>query len=274
VTPAQPPPNQPIDAVYTWAGGEALLRFSLRSLDRYAPWIRKVHLVTAGPAPGWIHAGHPRIAAVRHEDIFRDRGALPTGNPEALAWQLFRIPGLSRQFLYFDRSFFLGRPLAAQDFLSPKGGYRILTQDADVPPASAAARLLNSRFGNRPTRKKPAGAPRLLDRDLLEEVHRLWEKQIKQTSAHRSPEPDDVSMDSLYFHYLLECPQQYGVHEQAAVTRAHFDAVPAAEARQVAGVLLRQPQFFCLDGGVGEPGAMTRLLLNLFYWRRSSMESE
>ncbi len=273
MTPQKPPTNEPVDAVYSWTGSETLLRYSLRSLDRYAPWIRKVHLVTAGQAPGWAHTGNPRLTTVRHEDIFRDRSALPTSNPEAVAWQLFRIPGLSRQFLYLDvMTCFLGQRLALDDFLSPKGGYRFFTDDTEIAPGSTAATLLNSRFGNRASRKTPARTPRLLDRNFLEEVHRLWEKQIQQTSAHRSPEPDDVSMAALYFYYLMECPQQYGVNEQTSVKRRNFPfEAPRSDAKQVAGILMRRPKFFCLDGAA-EPGAVTRLLLNLFYWRRSVFE--
>jgi hypothetical protein len=263
VTPSKAPGNEPIDAVCTWSGGEEVLRFSLRSLERYAPWLRKVHLVSGGPAPAWINAGHQRIAIVRHEDIFRDRGALPTSNPDAIAWQLFRIPGLSRQFLYLDDRLFLSRRLAPQDFLTPKGGYRFYAADIDVPSTSTAAGLLNSRFGNRASRKMPVRTPQLLDRNFLEEVHRLWEKPIKQTS---------ISLETLYFYYLLECPQQYGAHEQTTVTTAIFRSAPLSDAKQVAGILWSRPKFFRLEGSPA--GAMTHLLLKLFYWRRSPLEGK
>lgn len=270
MTPAKAPANEPIDAVYTWADGDPKhrdrgeLRFSLRSLQRHAPWIRKVYLVTNGQVPAWIDQSSPRLAVVRHEDLFRDRGALPASNPDAVAWQLFRIPGISRQFLYLDHNFFLGRRLAPQDFLTPKGGNRFFVEDTDLPPGSAAENLLNSRFGNRSPRQRPARMPRFLDRNFLEEVNRLWEKQIKQTA---------VSMETLYFYYLIECPQQYGIHEKAALTPEVYRSAPFSDAKQLAGVLFSRPRFFCLDGGDdAEPGMMTRMLLRAYYWRRSRSE--
>jgi hypothetical protein len=271
VTPAKAPANDPIDAVYTWAGGDqVVLRSAIRSLHKCAPWIRKVYVVTAAPAPAWLSGSHPRLSLVRHEDLFRDRSVLPTSNPDGIAWQLFRIPGLARQFLHFDHNFFLGRRLEPADFRTPKGGNRFYVEASDIPPGSVAESLLNARFGSRSPRKKLVHMPRFLDRNFLEEVHRLWEKHIKQTAAHREPQPDDVSMETLYFYYLVESPLQYGAHEKAVVTPEIFRRAPLSDAKQVAGMLFSSPQFFCLDGA--GPGLGTRLILKLFYWRRSAFE--
>ena len=46
------------------------LRYSLRSLEKYAPWIRHVYLVTNGQVPSWLDLSDPRISIVTHEDIF------------------------------------------------------------------------------------------------------------------------------------------------------------------------------------------------------------
>lgn len=262
MTPAKAPANQPIDAVYTWGGeDQTVLRSSLRSLGRYAPWIRKVYVVTGAQAPAWLSGDRPRLSLVRHEDIFRDRSVLPASNPEAIAWQLFRIPGLSRQFLHLDHNFFLGRRLDPADFLTPKGGNRFYVEPSDIPLGSIAESLLNSRFGNRSPRKKPVHMPRFLDRNFLEEVNRLWEKPIEQCG---------VSLETLYFYYLVECPQQYGIHEKAAVTPEIFRVAPLSEAKQIAEVLSSRPRFFCLEGGT--PPMLTRVLLKLYYWRGSCFE--
>ena len=260
MTPARVTANEPVDAVYIWAGA-GTLRFSLRSLARHAPWIRKVHLVMGGPPPAWIRGSHPRVSIVRHEDLFG--GAPPAANPEAIAWQLFRIPGISRQFLYFDAGFFLGRRLTPDDFMTVKGGNRFVVEPSDIPPGAIAEALLNARFGNRSPRKTPARIPRFLDRNILEEVNRLWGKQIKQTA---------VSMETLYFYYLLECPQQYGVHEQAVVSSKIYGSAALSDAKQVAGTLFTRPKFFFLDYSGGKAGMAARLLLNLYYWRRSPFE--
>lgn len=42
------------------------LRYSLRSLERFAPWIRNVFLVTNGQIPRWLNVEHPRLRLVQH----------------------------------------------------------------------------------------------------------------------------------------------------------------------------------------------------------------
>jgi hypothetical protein len=255
VTPAKAPANEPIDAVYTW-DGTGDLRYSLRSFGRYAPWIRKVYVVTGGEAPGWLTRTRPRLSLVKLEEPVRDRGAAP----DAVAWQLFRIPGISRQFLWLDANLFLGQPLAASDFLTPKGGYRFFVEAADIPPGSAAESLLNSRFGNRSPRKQVARTPRFVDRNLLEEVNRLWEKPIKQGA---------VSLETLYFYFLVENRLQYGVHEKAEITPDIYRSAPLSDGKQVRGMLFGGPKFFSLDG----PSSFgTRMLLWVRYWRKSVFE--
>lgn len=263
MTPTKNPANGPIDAVYTPADATVfdMLRLSLRSLDRYAPWIRKVHLVTDAPAPRWLDRDETRISMFRHEDIVRGRGGAPESNPDAITWQLFHIPGISRQFLYLDVNCFLGRRLARDEFLTPGGGHRFFVDPADLAPGGAAESLLNSRFGNRSPRKKPGRTPRFLDRSFLEEVNRLWEKPIRQGA---------VSLETLYFGYLLECPQQYGVHEQTVITPKIYREASISSSKEVAAILTSRPQFFCLDGTAR--GKSLPALLKLFYWRKSAFE--
>ena len=262
MTPSKALSNEPIDAVYTWAGGDAaVLRSSLRSLDKYAPWVRKVYVVTGGQTPDWLKGEHPRLAVVKHDDLFRDRAALAAANAESIAWQVFRIPGLSRQFLFLDHNYFLGRTLTPADFVTPKGGNRFYVEDSEIPAGSAAEKLLNSRFGDRSPRKKPARTPRFFDKNFLEEVNRLWERNIKAGG---------VSLETLYFYYLVECPQQYGIHEKVAINTGMLQTAPLADAKKLAGMLFTRPRFFCLEGAA--PGLGARLALKLYYWRRSSFE--
>ena len=243
MTPPKAPANEPIDAVYTWDGtGE--LRYSLRSLGRYAPWIRKVYVVTGGKAPRWLDGQQPRLSAVKLADV----------------WQLFRIPGISRQFLWLDGSVFLGRPLAAGDFLTAKGGYRFFVDAADMPAGSAAETLLNARFGNRSPRKQVARTPRFLDRNFLEEVNRLWEKPIQQGG---------VSLETLYFYFLVENRMQYGAHEKIEITPDIYRSASLSEGKQVRDMLSGGPKFFSLEG---EPSLGARMLLFFRYWRKSVFE--
>jgi len=97
------------------------LKYSLRSLYRFSPWIRKVYIVTDNQIPSWFDRKNDWAIIVDHTDIFEDKSALPTFNSNAIETQLHRIPGLSENYLYFNDDFFLGRPCTKQDFFSKDG---------------------------------------------------------------------------------------------------------------------------------------------------------
>ncbi len=256
--------SDPVDAVYLLREGwDARALFcSLRSLEKYAPWIRKVHLVIPGDVPSWTD-GKARLAAVRQEDLLRERNMPATPDSEALTWRLFRIPGLARRFLFMNEIYILGRPLANSDFLNAKGGQLVFLEENNIEagsPGANAEQLLNSRFGNKSPRKKTAHMPRLIDSSFLEEVNRIWEVPIRRGG---------VSMEALYSYYLLECPQQFGAHEKAQGSSVAFDG-KTGWGRAI-GFLFARPKFFYLKPG--PVSAAVRTILKLFYFRSSSFES-
>jgi UDP-N-acetylglucosamine-lysosomal-enzyme len=42
------------------------LRYSLRSIEKYAPWVRHIYLVTNGQVPYWLNMTNPKITVVTH----------------------------------------------------------------------------------------------------------------------------------------------------------------------------------------------------------------
>ena len=66
------------------------LRYSIRSLEKFAPWVRKVHLVTNGQIPYWINLDHPKLNLITHEEIFEDPNSLPTFSSPAIEANLHR----------------------------------------------------------------------------------------------------------------------------------------------------------------------------------------
>jgi UDP-N-acetylglucosamine-lysosomal-enzyme len=43
------------------------LRYSLRSVERFAPWVRQVFIVTNGQIPSWLNLDYSRVTLVPHE---------------------------------------------------------------------------------------------------------------------------------------------------------------------------------------------------------------
>lgn len=138
----------PVDAVYTWVkapepNSEELkeigrscgrvdarrfrnfgtLRASVLSLQAYAPWIRKVFIVTAGEVPCW--AGDvDHVEMVTHKQIYPKEfwaSDLPTHNSLSLETHLHKVPGLAEHFIYFNNDQFIGRPVDKDSFFTPAG---------------------------------------------------------------------------------------------------------------------------------------------------------
>ncbi len=95
------------------------LRYALRSLARYAPWIRSVHLVTADQRPPWLNT--KTVNLVSHRDIFPENVPLPVFSGRPIEFCVHRIPDLAEHFLYFNDDVMLGRPVCPEDFFLPDG---------------------------------------------------------------------------------------------------------------------------------------------------------
>lgn len=96
------------------------LRYSLRSVERYAPWIRRIFIVTDAQTPSWLDTSNPRIRVVDHTEIL-PREALPTFNSVVIEHRLHLIPGLSEYFLYANDDMFFNREVSPGDFFTPDG---------------------------------------------------------------------------------------------------------------------------------------------------------
>lgn len=92
-----------------------LLRYLLRGIEKYAGWVRKIHLITWGHVPDWLSTEHPKLAIVRHED-YLPKELLPTYNSCVLELYLHKIPDIAEHFVYFNDDMFLIRPIRKEDF--------------------------------------------------------------------------------------------------------------------------------------------------------------
>ena len=101
------------------------LRFSLRSIWKYAPWVRHVWIVTNGHVPYWINLDHPRVTLISHADIFPNTSHLPTFSSPAIETHLHRIPGIASKFIYFNDDVMLGNHITPDDFVTHGGGQKI-----------------------------------------------------------------------------------------------------------------------------------------------------
>lgn len=263
----------PIDVVYTWVDGEdpawlerklaaALasssnmahlshdflfrdhqeLRYSLRSLEQFAPWVRNVYLVTDDQTPDWLDPGHPRLRIVHHSELFGTAGALPTFNSHAIEARLHHLDGLAEHYLYLNDDFFFGRPVPPSLFFASNGQHRfhlsrsaLAWTDASDTPAHEQARrnvvkLLEEDFGRTATRSF-FHTPIAQRRSLLHELEERYPAAFQATWANQFRSPGDYVITSWLHHYYAyftgrSAPgsiryDYFNVSDEAAQRRMH-----------------------------------------------------
>ncbi|MGY5034430.1 stealth family protein [Streptomyces sp. 900116325] len=246
----------PVDAVYTWvdgndpawqqrkasAKGEVYhaesasdarfisrdeLRYSVRSLHMFAPWIANIYIVTDDQVPVWLAEEIPGIRVVSHREIFRDSADLPTFNSHSIESQLHHIDGLSEHFLYFNDDMFIGRPVAPHAFFTPNGTARYFPSRNRIPqgpvaetdtPVDAACKnnraLLLERFG-RVITQPMEHIPYALRRSAMDEAERDFPEAWARTAASRFRAMTDLSTTS-----------SFGLYYAALTGRAQPGSMP------------------------------------------------
>jgi hypothetical protein len=241
------------------------LRYALRALDQFAPWVRKIFLVTNGQVPDWLDCSSDRVTIVCHDELFPDRNDLPTFNSHAIELHLHRIPGLSEHYLYFNDDVFLGSPVAPDDFNSPLTGQRIYFEDWGMPfftdgstlgrALTRTQQLLNARYGENRKWRAIAHTPQIYKRSILQEVEGIWAEDFRRTSRNRFRAADDVALRVLYYHVLVE-DKRYRcfpttAKEPATYVFFRLGANPKRARQRLGEIVELRPKFFCLNDDLG-----------------------
>ncbi len=197
--------------------------YCVASVLRYAPWVRKIYIVTDSQDPHvdeFVAHNFPDntipIELVDHKVLFRGyEQYLPTFNSLAISTMLWRIPGISDSFLYFNDDVFLASP-ATEDMWFEGDKTRIY---ADRFPAMWA-RLL--RWGKHLGKKHKVFGhkdPMLNSADILHSsyfflfphapvpMRRTWYEQfyaehpdlLDRNIRHRFREPSQFSAPTLFY---------------------------------------------------------------------------
>ena len=101
------------------------LKYSLRSVEKHAPWVRNIFIVTNGQIPSWLDMDNPRLKIVTHEELFLNKSHLPTFSSPAIESHLHRIPGLSQKFIYLNDDVMFADDVWPDDFYTHANGQKL-----------------------------------------------------------------------------------------------------------------------------------------------------
>lgn len=254
--------NTDIDAVYTWVNNSdpawqslykkvgnrrpqdmhcsaaASSRFkdrgelihSVRSLKKYAPWVRKIFLVSNCSFPQWA-VDDEQITCISHETIFPDLDCLPTFNSHAIEACIHLIPGLSEHFIYLNDDVFIMQPVAKVDFFPEPGHINIFVTSHPIPDASQAnlrpaehamlrtCELLVERFEFKPELKLHH-APFPLLKKTMQRMESDFNHQVAATRRNKFRSPIDLPMATTLHAYYCAAK---GRATKAAVRARYVD---------------------------------------------------
>lgn len=91
------------------------LQYVFRGIEKYVPWVRKVHFVTCGHLPPWLNVDAPKLNIVKHSDYIPAE-YLPTFSSHVIELNLHRIEDLSEQFIYMNDDFFFLKEISPEFF--------------------------------------------------------------------------------------------------------------------------------------------------------------
>ncbi len=214
------------------------MQYLFRGIEKFAPWVRKVHLITTGQKPKWLNINAPKLNFVRHED-FIPKEFLPTFSVRPIELNLHRIEDLAEHFVYFNDDYFLLRPVQPERFFRnglpcdmavldtlPMGGPRghMLMNDVNVVNShfrknavlkANSMKWLNPVYGSQLLRTvallpfsvfpgfRNHHMPQAFLKSTIREVWDVEESLLREVSSHRFRDITDVNQYMFRFWQLM-----------------------------------------------------------------------
>ena len=240
------------------------LRYALRSVHMYAPWVRRIFIATDSPAPAWL-LDHPEGDDRAQRGVLRRH--LRAADPQLARGRGAAAPHrrAGRAFPLLERRHVLRSSGRAGAVLLPAGlsqlrgvrhpdrrGRHLRVHRSGHDNALRVNRgLLRERFGRTITRDlEHCATP--LSRSVMDELERAFPEDFARTAASRFRSATDISVTNSLYHYYAQFTGR-----AIATARPRVRYVQTTLAASLAGMerlaRRRDVDMFCLnDGGAGE----------------------
>lgn len=236
------------------------LKYSLRSVEKYAPWIRKIFIVTDDQVPEWLDTTNPKIRIVDHKEILPAE-SLPCFNSSLLEHFFHNIPDLSEHFIYANDDMLMGRSVRQEDFFAEDGlpiicmnrrPFRKLglwlkekvqrkKQSLYVKIVNNAALLVEKKYGKYYGCKAHHNMDAYL-KSTLAKVHTDFHEEISAMFAHHMRSEEDIQRSLFYYVALAENLGHLRYVDDKHSFRLHID-----NRKHYAKIEKCNPLLFCMN---------------------------
>lgn len=189
------------------------LKYSIRSILTYAPWVNHIYIVTNGQVPSWLNESYDKVTVIPHAQILQPE-FLPTFNSHVIETALYKIPNLSEHFIYFNDDVMLTRPLPASYFFTSGGIAKLFITGAKLPngiksindsPTQWAAKnsralLLQETGFWVDTMFAHTFHPQL--KSIHQEIDDLWKTEVNLCRKNKFRDDNDLNVATFLHHHL------------------------------------------------------------------------
>lgn len=189
------------------------LRYSLRSINMYAPWARKIWIVTDDQVPSWLNEEFANVSVVSHREIWGSTPGLPTFNSHAIESRLHHIEGLAEHYVYFNDDVFLTQLAHRGRFFTSSGLIKAsfagpflsewMVQEWEVSTTVAGKNIraaLQPIFGKAVIHRLDH-TPHPLTKSVMFEVEQRFPEAFDHLASSRFRDRKDLAPIALAMHY-------------------------------------------------------------------------
>lgn len=189
------------------------LKYSIRSILTYAPWVNHIYIVTNGQVPSWLNEDWDKVTIVPHSQILEPE-FLPTFNSHAIETALYKIPNLSEHFIYFNDDVMLTRPLPPSYFFTSGGIAKLFATGAKLPNGEKSINDSPTQWAAKNSRAlllQETGFwvdvmfahtfhPQL--KSVHQEINELWKHEVDLCRNNKFRDGSDLNVATFLHHHL------------------------------------------------------------------------
>lgn len=234
-----------IDVVYTWVNGTdpimlnkrkengfniekdmerfrdyGALKFSLRSIRTFAPWVKNIWILTDSQIPDFFDYNYSdNIKFIFHESFYRNVSHLPTFSSVSIESNFYNLPEeVSNCFLYFNDDVFLKGPVEPTDFFDLENQNQVLFEtesiiglrlyqkynrlDSYMQSMVLSSQLLDSKWDDKKERFQCDHGVQIYNRTILLTMNKELGEQQSLTSSHKKRELTDLQHSFIYNQFV------------------------------------------------------------------------
>lgn len=254
------------------------LMYSLRSAEKYAPWIQDIYIVTSGQVPNFLDTSNPHIHIITHNEIFHNQGDLPTFSSNAIEASFHNLPdSVGDCFIYLNDDMFFANDVYPSDFWTQRHGQILFESSWTAPPPSSrmgniwhrsianSNNMLDRLWGRAHSRHYASHGPYFFSLQVLRKMFDMLPHEFNITTAHPFRHENDVSIPFLYNQFT----SHYYKSEVADKTiNSYLKLVDEPKKMRVDfdRIVSKKPKTVCLNDALGnEPSQEILYAMHSFF---------